>query len=74
MPHFPLGFAIEQKGQRFTPLAVKPWTRIDGSPTSLVEWSSTCHCGASYVTRSPLVVKKPLARRCGPCREGDAQK
>ncbi len=54
-PPAPGTVTFDKKGQKFTVVRASPHVRLDGTPTSLVTWSSHCHiCSAPYTFRTGM--------------------
>jgi hypothetical protein len=63
-----IGTVIYLDGQRYELISTRPTRRKDGTPTTLLTWSSECpRCGNPFMLTTGLVTKS-LNRRCEPCR------
>lgn len=68
MSEFPPGFSFVLDGQIYTPIRTLPYTRKDESPTTLIEWATSCAgCGDPIRVRTSLRFEWP-SRRCTACK------
>lgn len=59
-----VGTILTADDQRFRVVAAEPYTRLDGTASTLLTWSSACPtCGTEFEVRSGLR-SKSLTRRC----------
>lgn len=60
----PIGTVHEKFGQQYELVAVRPYTRKDGAPSSLLTWRTNCaKCGESFRITAGLKMRS-LNRRC----------
>ena len=58
------GTVIHRAGQHYRLIDAKPYTRKDGTPSTLLTWEAyCCECGAHFQAKSGLR-HKALYRRC----------
>jgi hypothetical protein len=59
-----IGTTKTYKDQHYKLVGHEPYTRLDGSKTTLVVWSSACPtCGQPFVTRTPMRARNFQPRR-----------
>jgi len=69
MTDFPPDFAIHHRGQIYKPLRVRPYEKLDGTSTTVIDWQSTCpDCGKSFVATTRLSWTGEVNRRCQECK------
>ena len=62
-----IGTLLKLDDQVYRLTEIEPHTRLDGTPTVLLVWCSTCPaCNAGFVVKSGLKTKA-INRRCGSC-------
>ena len=47
-----IGSIMEQRGRRFVCVALKPYVRVDGTPSGIATWQGQCaQCGEQFTFR-----------------------
>jgi hypothetical protein len=60
-----LGEIREHKGQRYVCTSVSPYTRRDGTQTTVLVWESQCaECGETFTFKTPNRERFEPNRRC----------
>lgn len=63
------GLILEVDGQKFHLISVEPYTRKDGTASSVARWEAGCaRCGDHFEVTTGTYGDVPV-RRCAPCRK-----
>lgn len=68
MDAIPIGFVVRWDEQDYRAIATQPHVRVDGNPTTLIDWQSDCpRCADAFVFRTGMTFRKPR-RFCDACK------
>ncbi|WP_139797548.1 hypothetical protein [Novosphingobium sp. B1] len=63
-----IGTVLKLDGQEFELVRVEPYFRLDGTPSTLLVWESTCPgCASTFEVKSGLKANA-INRRCVGCK------